>query len=1287
MPLKLLNLIGCLMMICVATSNPIWAADWPMWRYDAGRSAVSPGQLPAELFVQWTRELGTPRPAWPVEQDYQGKLEYDRCYEPIVIGKKLVVPSMVSDRVTAYDSETGTEVWRFYTDGPVRFAPVGDNGRVYFVSDDGHLYSLNVADGELMWKVRGGPRARAILGNERLISTWPARGAPVISKGTVYFAAGIWPFMGTFIHAVDAATGKTIWTNSGTGAIYNLHQHGGADAFGGVAPQGYFAVHDDRLLVAGGLAVPAVFDRKTGQFLHFEQSHDVAGKGAGGYEVAANGIWYFNKGRMYNLEDGQSLLSLATPLIAEQEVIGLHDGQLTSFAAELKSEDVTITDRKGKKKRETRHSLTELRKAKPPVALDRLYLKAGSRIYASAGAKEVVALDWPTDVNEPKVVWRAEIPGSVGSMLAADNRLFVVTLEGTLICYGGQRREPIDHRLPPATIVRTADPAATDSAAPAPVDAREHIAETILRESGQTAGYALVWGIESGRLVEELLNRSDVYVIAVDPDPARVDAVRRRLDDSRLYGRRAHVLCADPTRFPFPPYLANLVVSERVAGSGWRTESSPEEYSEFFQRLFHVLQPYGGVAYWPLPADQQTKFRELANAAPLPNGQVESRGEFATITRLGALPGAGQWTHQYNNSGNTLFSKEQNVKLPLGLLWFGGPSNREMLPRHGQGPIPHVVEGRLIIEGVDSLSARCVYTGRTLWRREFPDIGFPYKGNNHTFTELVYVNNQPGANFIGSNYVSLADGVYVVYKDECHRLNPETGETVSTFRLPKSKGEDKPDAWGYLTIWDDYLVAGAIPQYFDDKRTGEQNWNATSSRRVVVMNRHTGEVLWSRDARSGFRHNAIVPVAGKLFLIDRLSEGLLSFLARRGLPQDDHAHLYALDLQSGAVLWETSENIFGTWLGYSDEHDVLIQAGRTGGRESLADEPSKRIIAYRGSDGAVLWDEPISYTGPLVIHGDQIISSEREQGAVHLLTGKERLRTHPITGQQVRWTHNRTYGCGTLLACANLLTFRSGAAGYFDMARDSGTGNFGGFKSGCTPNLIPADGVLSAPDYTRTCSCSYQNQTSVALVPEADVELWTHSTLLPPASGEAVQKVGINFGAPGDRLAENGILWLDYPSVGGTSPDIPVRISGGKVERWFRSHSSAIASTGSSSADSTGTNGNAMPWVTASGLEGAVSLRLTLEATPTPAVKSYTVRLFFAEPDPIEAGQRVFDVYLQRQRVLESFDVVKQVGGPSRSVVREFPSIDVTDELHVELRPADAKGRPPVLCGIEIVRE
>ena len=94
-------------------------------------------------------------------------------------------------------------------------------------------------------------------------------------------------------------------------------------------------------------------------------------------------------------------------------------------------------------------------------------------------------------------------------------------------------------------------------------------------------------------------------------------------------------------------------------------------------------------------------------------------------------------------------------------------------------------------------------------------------------------------------------------------------------------------------------------------------------------------------------------------------------------------------------------------------------------------------------------------------------------------------------------------------------TFRSAAAAYYDLLEDHGTGNLGGFRTGCTSNLIVANGVLNAPDYTRTCECSYQNQASLAMVHMPEVEVWTFS---PHATHTAsVRLAGVNFGAPGDR--------------------------------------------------------------------------------------------------------------------------------------------------------------------------
>lgn len=56
-----------------------------------------------------------------------------------------------------------------------------------------------------------------VLGNERMISKWPARGGPVVHDGILYRAAGIWQSEGVFVRAMNPATGDLVWTNDESG--------------------------------------------------------------------------------------------------------------------------------------------------------------------------------------------------------------------------------------------------------------------------------------------------------------------------------------------------------------------------------------------------------------------------------------------------------------------------------------------------------------------------------------------------------------------------------------------------------------------------------------------------------------------------------------------------------------------------------------------------------------------------------------------------------------------------------------------------------------------------------------------------------------------------------------------------------------------------------------------------------------------------------------------------------------------------------------------------------------
>jgi outer membrane protein assembly factor BamB len=1205
--------------------------DWPMWRYDANRSAAAPDELPANLQVHWIRELPRLVPAWPD----QAKMQFDAAYEPVVAGKRLFIGSSHDNSVTAYDTRTGAELWTYFADGPVRFAPLVWQEKLYVASDDGYLYCLSASDGSLLWRFRGGPSDKKILGNERLISMWPARGAPVIADGKIYFAAGIWPFMGIFLHALDAKTGEVVWTNDGDGSTYIKQPHN-ADSFAGVAPQGALVAIGDKLLVPGGRSVPACYDRHTGKLLYYQLAENA--KKGGGASVAAVDQLIFNGGSAFEL-------GRETYLGAVGEVFTFADGRLYDYrsrdlrALDLSSSSFKIeetVDRKGAKSKSAKWSIKELSKAEVPAFTT--LIKAGQRLYGGAAGR-VAAFPLPLGDKKPaKAAWEVEIEGTPASLVAADDMLFATTLEGMVYCFGAASAAPAmprNHEMPAPALASSGSAQAQ--------------AGSIVKASGISEGYCLVYGAGYGEVIGDLARASKLQIIALEKDAAAAKKLRTNLRAAGIAASRVTVIVGDPATIDLPPYLASLaVVNELPAAAGQR--------AAFVARVFASLRPFGGVACLPASGDEAKSLADSTGTYELTGATWKQANPWTLLVRQGPLPGSADWTHEHADAANTRVSKDTRVKTPLGLLWFGGPGNEAILPRHGHGPQPQVVDGRLFIEGMDLLRAMDIYTGRMLWEASLPSIGELYNNTAH----------QPGANSSGTNYISTAEGIYVAYQRSCVKLDPATGNRTFEYHLPAEPGEKEPPLWGYISVFENYLVGGAHPQFNPGLQSSRgENDNYSSSSRLAVLDRTSGKVLWTTKARSGFRHNGICIGGGRLYAIDRISGPELSRLKRRGENPANQPRLVVFDLASGKELWSTDDDVFGTWLSYAAERDVLALAGRVAS-DTISDEP-KGMRAYAASSGAMLWENK-TLSGPAMIHHQTILMAGK---ACDLLTGAPRLREHPLSGEPVEWTWSRNYGCNTPMASEHLLTFRSGAAGYFDMCNDGGTGNFGGFRSSCSNNLIVAGGLLTAPDYTRTCVCSYQNQTSLALVPMPDVETWTFFGA--QSAKEPVRRLGLNLAAPGDRKAEDGTLWLEYPSVGGASPSVEVSMEP-KEPEWFRRHSSQVSGAGH-------------PWVAASGAKGLSALKIRL-ADKGAAPRKYTVELHFLDPDDVQPGERVFDVSLQGKPVIESLDVARESGGQNRSLVRTINGVEVTDLLLIELACTQAsKIKACVLSGIEIKAE
>ena len=241
---------------------------------------------------------------------------------------------------------------------------------------------------------------------------------------------------------------------------------------------------------------------------------------------------------------------------------------------------------------------------------------------------------------------------------------------------------------------------------------------------------------------------------------------------------------------------------------------------------------------------------------------------------------------------------------------------------------------------------------------------------------------------------------------------------------------------------------------------------------------------------------------------------------------------------------------------------------------------------------------------------------------------------------------------------------RSGTAAFYDKRLESGTCYISGPRSGCTNSIIPACGLLNVPYFYEGCTCSYPLPTGLALVPmPPEHEQWA---AWGPGKATDIGRLGVNFGAPGDRMTEAGTLWLDYPSRGGPSPEVKIEVEPATAEFYYR-HSLWIE------------GGYGWPWVAASGMKGASAITISGLRSAT-----FSVRLYFAEPDHDEPAARRFDIALNGRTVAENFDVAKAAGGRMRTIVRQFESIRSDGSLKIDLDPRQGK---PILSGIEIVAQ
>lgn len=866
-------------------------------------------------------------------------------------------------------------------------------------------------------------------------------------------------------------------------------------------------------------------------------------------------------------------------------------------------------------------------------------IKTGSSVPAS---KQDPAPKDKTAVKAPAP--QPSLPGAeaIAFKLEKDGRYFVSTAKGEILCYAETKVEPRVH-----------------SPIPAPKYAPDESALSLLKQTKMTTGWAIVVSPTLPQL-NTLLADSKLHVIALEPDAAKGDQLRRGAAQQDLFGeRRLEIRTGVDALAGLPPYIADLVVAPEGMKSA--VENS--------------VRPYGGTL-------------ALTGA----NG-------LQTTRRSGPLPGADDWRQEFHDGGNTLASRDKLIKAPLGVLWYGGEpadlrfyfdGNADHQSGDGINPQPvgaQVADGRMILQGPGLIGAFDIYTGRKLWETKLPLMyrwGGPQGGlgihSKKHAEPWKYPDAQkaevPGTQHCrasGFNTVSLPDGIFVAAHKNLLRLDPETGKALSSWPVPV---QDEPGLyWGGLHAEGNVIVATLLReqdmidcQAGFDGQGGDYAGDRMPMAYLVAIDKTSGKTLWTRKATWGFLNRSGVALSPtRVFAVDLLNETSIKKLTEAGrkLPTTP-PQILALDLATGKEAWSKDAKVLARGLVYSAPRDILLAANRhyTPWKNGAWAKPTVKglavgnLRAIKGSTGDVVWEmEDAPYYDPHILLGDLII--DRQGVTYDLATGKRHQRTSPITGELEEWSFKKG-GCNHLIACDSLVTWRCAV---YDLAGQTGTLPLKGMDSGCTPTLIPAGGLINISNFGT--HHKRNRMTSLALVHVPENEIWTNFELTPAKSAAApatIKKAGFNFGAPGDRVAADGTFWLSAGPKSQTVSILPKDV--GTFETPIENVKSFVGSTGI-----VGATDILVPLTTAGKTKGK-GPKMTVDVTLT-----------FVEPENLSPGQRVFSVSIGGKDVVKDLDIAKEAGGARRPITRTVSGIEADGALAIRLTPTVGQ---PVLSGVEV---
>ena len=1061
------------------TCGWVGAAGWPAFNHDNQRSGVSRERLEMPLDESWVfRAAHRPEPAWPkpARQDFwhdhfnlRPTVTYDKVFHVVGAGDTVYFGSSADDKVYALDAASGRQRWAFFTEAPVRLAPTVVGNRVYVGSDDGCIYCLSADNGSLVWRYEVAGQSRMIPGNGRMISMWPVRSGVVVDSGVVYFAAGLFPNQGTYLFALGAEDGSMKWKQEV-----------------GVSPQGYILASEERLYVPTGRASPAMFSRVDGRFLGELPSAGgayalltedvlVTGPGRGPKELNAGDVKTKDRIAMFGglrmlvdgsiaymqSEDKLSALDRGRYFALSREKNDL-SGQCSQIEKQLKS--LSESAPQAQPLQESLQAI-KVRLGELSNELEGCYLwtvpcqypysiiMAGDILFVG-GDDRVAALS----AKDGQEVWNAPVQGAAHGLSIVNGGLYVSTDEGRIHCF----RNNIQEKGNVIGAQMNTRPWPQDELASLYANAAKRIVET----TGIAKGYCVVLDSGKGQLAYELARLTDLKIICVEKDIAKVNAARAALDEAGLYGRVV-VHQASGAELPYTSCFANLVVSDEALRIGQLPNSANE--------VCRVLRPCGGVIAVCLPVGKyKPESLERWGHRSITGWKTNKADRIVLAwARRGPLEGAGEWTHTYAEPGNSACSRDKLIQGKMALQWFGRPGPERMIDRHHRNVPPLFKDGRLFVPGDCIVFAVDAYNGTILW-----DVEIPNSRRLGVFLDC------------GSMVVD-EQLLYVVAEDKCHGFDVQTGRRRLTHTMPQLV-EGQPRHWGYIAYSGDILFGSGRRQgasytetsYEADQALWHRDMKLVVSDYVFAMEKNGGEVVWTYG--DGLVLNTTIAVGGgRMYFVETYSAKALADTVGRmpvkTLFDGGDQYLVALEAETGRIIYKKDIYIANfeepVFLNYVKE-TVLLS-----GSKLVGDSIRYYYYAFDARSGEPRWD--LSHDSELATdggHGEYNRHPTIIGDTVYAWPYAYDLKT----GESVKgWRFDRRgHGCGGVSASTQCLFWRGGNPWMYDLRPGGGPSRLTTVtRPGCWINIIPAGGLVLIPESSSGCTCGFAVQSSMAFIP------------------------------------------------------------------------------------------------------------------------------------------------------------------------------------------------------------